>query len=107
MKVTVFAARKFPSIFDDRWREWQQSNPALMSPYFRPEFTRAVASVRSDVFVAVIEDAEGFFPFQRDRFGIGRPVGARMSDYHGVITRPGFSYDARQLVDRCGLSAWD
>jgi CelD/BcsL family acetyltransferase involved in cellulose biosynthesis len=107
MRVNVFPAAKLPPVFDDRWREWQRSDPAFMSPYFRPEFTRAVARVRDDVFVAVIEDGEAFFAFQRRRFGVGVPVGGVMSDYHGVVARPGFSFDARELVRRCGLSVWN
>jgi CelD/BcsL family acetyltransferase involved in cellulose biosynthesis len=60
------------------WQEIQQSTPLYESPYFRPEFAQAVAAVRSDVEVAVLRDAEknvGFFPFQRGKLNLGKPVG--------------------------------
>ena len=42
-------------------------NPQLDNPFFRPEFTQAVAAVRDDVEVAVLEIQQqpvGFFPYQ-------------------------------------------
>ena len=50
------------------WSEIQRAEPQLASPYFRPEFTQSVATVREDVEVAVFSDGEcpiGFLPFQR------------------------------------------
>src|SRR5687768_15385075 len=61
----------------ERWRALQRENPGLQSPYFRPEFTQAVARVRDDVEVAVFEDqgkAVGFLPFQRCQLNMGKPV---------------------------------
>jgi CelD/BcsL family acetyltransferase involved in cellulose biosynthesis len=92
------------------WCELQRTEPLLESPYFRPEFVRAVASVRTDVEVAVLErdgTTVGFFPFQRGTLHIGRPVGGKLSDYHGVIARPDLQFDAGWLVRQCGLAAWD
>lgn len=92
------------------WCELQRTEPLLESPYFRPEFVRAVASVRRDVEIAVLERsgaAVGFFPFQRGTLHIGRPIGGKLSDYHGVIARPDPEFDAAWLVRQCGLAAWD
>lgn len=92
------------------WTQWHQADPLLWSPYFHPGFTQAVASIRNDVEVAVLEDADGlagFFPFQRSGFGFGRQVGGRLCDFQGVITRPGFVFDADELIRNCRLSAWD
>lgn len=93
-----------------RWSEIQRQNPALQSPYFRPEFTQAVAKVRSDVEVAVIEQngqAVGFFPFQRTRWNIGKPVGGRLSDFHGVVVDSGVTLSAQDVLAACDLNAWD
>jgi len=82
----------------------------LDSPYFHPGFTQAVAGIRDDVQVAVLEDeagTAGFFPFQTGRMGFGQPVGGRLSDFHGAITRPGWHFSPQHLLDGCGLSAWD
>ncbi len=93
----------------DTWAQFQQAEAALESPYFRPEFTRCVASVRNDVRVAVLSQhgqPAGFFPFQLAARRVARPVAARLSDYQGVICRPGLAFDAAELIRRCGLSAW-
>ena len=55
---------------------------------FGPEFTQAVAAVRGDVEVGVLEERGepvGFFPFQRSRRNVARPVGGKMSDFQGLI----------------------
>jgi CelD/BcsL family acetyltransferase involved in cellulose biosynthesis len=91
------------------WAEIQRADPAFDSPYFRPEFTQAVAAVRSGVEIAVLEDygtPVGFFPFQRTRRNVALPVGGRMSDFHGLIVRNGVEWNARQLLRACGLRAW-
>lgn len=92
------------------WCELQRTEPLLESPYFRPEFAQAVASVRTDVEVAVLEQdgaTVGFFPFQRGTLNIARPLAGKLSDYHGVIARPDLEFDAGWLVRKCGLAAWD
>jgi CelD/BcsL family acetyltransferase involved in cellulose biosynthesis len=106
MKVTVFPAQALPEELCARWAEVQEHNPSLSSPFFRPEFTQAVAHVRNDVFIAVIDDGDAFFPFQRSSFGLARPVGSGVSDYHGLIARPDFKCDVADLMRACGLSRW-
>jgi CelD/BcsL family acetyltransferase involved in cellulose biosynthesis len=109
MKINVIPARQLTPEHAAAWAGLQEADPALASPYFRPEFTQAVASVRNDVEVAVLEEdgaPAGFFPFQRGRWGIGRAVGGPMSDFHGVIARRDLSWHAEDLVRACGLSAW-
>ncbi|REK18887.1 MAG: GNAT family N-acetyltransferase [Planctomycetota bacterium] len=91
------------------WSDMQRGNPSLGSPYFRPEFTQAVADVRGDVEVAVLEQdgaVVGFLPFQRGRRNVGRPVAGLLSDFHGVIAVEGFVCSPVELVRGCGLSAW-
>ena len=92
-----------------RWSELQQADPALASPYFRPEFTQAVASVRGDVEVAVMEQDDqivGFFPYQRSRWNVAGPVGGKFSDYQGVIAQRGLAWDMEALLRACRLKAW-
>ena len=36
------------------WSKFQEQNPAFDSPYFRPEFSAAVARIRDNVEVAVL-----------------------------------------------------
>lgn len=110
MKVRVIKARDLPREEIALWNEFQAGNPELASPYFCPHFTLAVAKVRDDVSVAILEDKSdvvGFFPFQRRGRGVGKPVGWPLSDYQGVISPPGVSCDAHRLIDGCGLSVFD
>jgi len=110
MKIKAIPAAELSPQHLSQWSMLQQSNPELASPYFCPEFTVAVASVRPDVYVAVLEDAGqavGFFPFQRNRLGIGKPVGGALSDYHGVIGVKNLRLDPRELLHGCDLVCWD
>jgi CelD/BcsL family acetyltransferase involved in cellulose biosynthesis len=91
------------------WSEIQQAEAMFDSPYFRPEFTQAVASVRKDVEVGILEDGGepvGFFPFQRGPRNVALPVGGRMSDFHGVIVRKDVAWESQKLLRDCRLSAW-
>lgn len=109
MNIQLLPADKLTADQIAAWAEIQQSEPALDSPYFRPEFTRAVAAVRDDVEVGVIvEHGEpvGFFPFQRGPGNVALPVGGKMSDFHGLIARKDLQWEPRELLRGCRLTAW-
>jgi CelD/BcsL family acetyltransferase involved in cellulose biosynthesis len=109
MKVSVVTSSDLGPRDHAAWLEIQQRNPLLASPYFCPEFTDAVGSVRDDVRVAVLEDGGtvvGYFPFQRARLGAGRPVGGRLSDYHGVVAAPETNFDFSELLRESDLAFW-
>ena len=92
------------------WARFQEQSPEFDSPYFRPEFSAAVAAVRDDVEVAVLREDEepvGFLPFQRSGSHAAKPVGGRLSDYQAVVCRPGLEFDAAQLVRSCNLNVLD
>jgi CelD/BcsL family acetyltransferase involved in cellulose biosynthesis len=108
VKVHVVPAAALGPPERGRWAELQRASPLYRSPFFRPEFTAAVARVR-DVRVAVIEDGgvvAGFFPFEVGRRRNGRPVGRPFSDYHGVVIDDAAELDPRALVRACGLATW-
>src|SRR6185312_518268 len=48
-----------------------------------------------------------FFPFQRGRWRAGWPVGYRICDYQGVVVGAGAAWDAKELIQACGLKAWE
>ncbi|MCA9118918.1 MAG: GNAT family N-acetyltransferase [Planctomycetaceae bacterium] len=92
------------------WSRFQEQSPEFDSPYFRPEFSRAVADIRDDVEVAILTEGgspAGFFPFQRSSAHHARPVGGRLSDYQGVIGRPNLEFDATELIRACDLNVLD
>lgn len=110
MDVEVVPGDRLRSHHIDSWRGLQESNPELNNPLFAPEFVQAVAAVRSDIEVAVICDkgaTVAFFPFQRKGQYRAVPVGGIVSDYHGLICRPGFRCEPETLLHACELVAWD
>lgn len=91
------------------WGEIQQADRSLQSPFFRPEYAQTIAAVRDDVFVAIGSEQDepvAFFPFQRSAWMTGAPVGGPLSDYQGIVARPGVVIDARALLRACGLRSW-
>lgn len=91
------------------WTALQDADPSLASPFFCPEYAAAVARVRDDVQVAVVErggERVGFFPFQKAAFSVGQPVGGPLSDCHGFVMRRGLDWDPRRIVRACGLAEW-
>jgi CelD/BcsL family acetyltransferase involved in cellulose biosynthesis len=92
------------------WQDIQERSGVYESPYFRPEFARAVAAVRDDVEVARIQQdgqTTGFFPFQRGSLNLGKPLGGKLSDYHGPLVRQGAELDPLALLSACRLACWD
>jgi CelD/BcsL family acetyltransferase involved in cellulose biosynthesis len=76
------------------WTRLRAENPALISPYFHPDYTRTIAATREDVrVICAYENGQpiAFLPVQGERFA--RPVGAPMSDYHGIISAGNITYD--------------
>ena len=110
MKISLAKGSSLSSDILAAWAGLQQANPALASPYFSPAFTRIVAAARHNVEVAVMEEegkVAAIFPFERGRHDIAEPVGTFISDYHGLISRPGLPFDPQELLRGCGLVAWD
>jgi len=90
------------------WSRLQRADPRFDSPYFRPEFTLAVASVRSTSEVIVLEQDDqpmGFLPYDRSPRNVARPVAPDMTDFQGVIVRHDFGWDAEAMLRGCGLAA--
>jgi len=109
MIVTLTHPERLTSAELTAWSRLQQAQPLFANPYFRPEFTQAVALVRGDVEVAVLREnglEVGFFPFQRCRQHVAQPVGGRLSDYQGLIAGPALALDPVELIRQCELHVW-
>ncbi|MFG1697198.1 GNAT family N-acetyltransferase [Nonomuraea sp. NPDC049309] len=110
MKITVVHPGNLGPSELRRWRALLRSGRELINPFLCPEFTLAVGRLRRDVRVAIIEEAGdvvGFFPFERHALGIGKPVGAGLTDAQGAILSPGLELDSSWLLKKCGLSVWE
>jgi CelD/BcsL family acetyltransferase involved in cellulose biosynthesis len=109
MRVSCIMPADLPRDLRERWEIHQEGDPNLESPCFRPEFTEIMAGARSDAFVAVADDGAGFLPFHREAYnaGVARPIGANLSDFHGVICPPDYVFDPVKLVRGAGLAGWE
>lgn len=110
MKVRVVKATGLSATETALWRDIQERNPALGSPYFCPQFTQAVARVRDDTYVAILEEegrTSGFFPFQLRAKRVGKPIGWPLSDYHGIIADADCQWDGGELIRGCELDVYD
>ena len=89
------------------WKSIHATYPSLSSPYYHPEFTAAVDTVRDDVEVALLKNEldqiVAFFPFQLN----GRcatPIGGLLNDFHGVIGDPRVKIDLANLCESLDLA---
>ena len=109
MNIRLISADEMTAEQAAAWTEIQRSVPAMDSPYFHPDFTRAVAAVRDDVEIGVIEEdgkPVGFFPFQRVPGDVATPVGGKMSDFQAVVANNGAKWKPNELLEGCRLRAW-
>lgn len=109
LRVAVLNARDLTPAQTAAWSGIQAGNPELESPFFCPEFTRAVAAATENTFVGVLTGddgtAAGFFPFRLERPGFGRNLD--MCDFQGVIAPRGLAVAATEVVRGCGLNVWE
>jgi CelD/BcsL family acetyltransferase involved in cellulose biosynthesis len=109
VKIELISAADLDIGLRTIWGDIQRSNDDLRSPYFSVEFTQAVAAVRRDVYVGILQSAGkvvGFFPHHRALGGFARPVGLGLSDYHGVIVEREVEWSFDELLRSCGLVRW-
>jgi CelD/BcsL family acetyltransferase involved in cellulose biosynthesis len=91
------------------WHSMQYMTGALAHPFLCPEFAVAIGRFRTGARTAVLTDGPrvvGFFPFEKRRLGVGVPIGAGLSNRHGLIHAPALEWDPRKLLRACGLAVW-
>lgn len=74
-----------------RWNALRDADPSLASPYFDLRYLDIAADCAPGARIAVVERAGrivGFLPFQR-RGSTLQPLGAPMSDFHGLVAEDG------------------
>lgn len=115
MDISVYRPGELRAADRAAWTSMQskahlQGSPELGNPFLSPEFALAIGRCRRGVRIAVVREGgepAAFFPFQRTAAGVGRAIGLGVSDAQGVVHRPGFSWDARELLKACGLAVWE
>lgn len=91
------------------WRSMQRATPSLANPFLSPEFAVIVDRFRPSTQVAILMEGQsitGFFPFQRRQAGLGVPICGWLTPCQGLVHAPGVEWDARELLRKCRLSAW-
>lgn len=85
------------------WDAVRAREPGLDHPYLDPRYTLAAATLPGAALAVFRRDgaAVGFFPFQR-RGRLIQPLGAPLSDYHGVIAAAGEGLDPSTVARRLG-----
>jgi CelD/BcsL family acetyltransferase involved in cellulose biosynthesis len=105
--VNAVRVSRLDSEVESFWHRMHDCDPQFDSPYFHPEFTRAVAAVRTDVEVAVTRDSDervvGVFPYQRSMKFHADPIGGRLNDFHGIIADRDQFFDLRSLFNSLNL----
>ncbi len=84
----VISANQLSGADRATWLEMQRADSKFESPFFRPEFTAALASIREDIQVAILyHDKEpiGFSPIEVCG-DFARPAGYPLNSFHGVVT---------------------
>jgi CelD/BcsL family acetyltransferase involved in cellulose biosynthesis len=86
------------------WAEFRAADPAFRSPYFDLRYVLAAGASTPGAQVAVISRrgrVEGLFAFQR-RGRLIQPIAAPLTDYHGLLVRPGCAIDLARLTAALG-----
>lgn len=109
MNVTTYKPHELNGDQLRRWKALLGSQPGLDSPFFHPTYARILGAVRPQIEVGVMTDNGediGFFPFERHRGSIGRPLGVKLCDIQGAVTAPDRPWSVQQLLLGCGLKVW-
>jgi CelD/BcsL family acetyltransferase involved in cellulose biosynthesis len=88
-----------------RWAQLRRANPVLGSPYFDLRYIDVAGAVTPGSRVAILRNGTGivgFLPFQR-RGGLLQPLGAPMSDFHGLIAEAGADLDLSAILRQLGF----
>ena len=91
------------------WKALVAAEPAFGNPLLGPDFARAVGVGRSDARVTVYRDGDrvvGFLPHHRRPGGLARPLGAPLSDYHGLIAGADAGLTSARALALARLSAY-
>ncbi len=110
MKYNLIRPYELNDSMVQSWNKIITDESVYASPFFSPDFTRTVASVRDDVYVGVLEEEGsicGFFPFQKSKNRVARPVGLGLSDYHGVVLRKSIRWSVEEMLKALHLIRWE
>jgi CelD/BcsL family acetyltransferase involved in cellulose biosynthesis len=109
MRVHVVRPQEMEAGHLAAWRRLLDADPALASPFLRPEFARHVAAVRTDVAVAIVTEGTepvAFLGFQR-RGRRAQPLAGGLSDCQAIVAAPTWRCDTPALLRAMGVVRLD
>lgn len=104
LQIEVLRPADLTSGHANLWASFRAARPELSSPYFDLRYTLAAGEVAPEARVAMIRKegvVVGFLPFQR-RGGLIQPLGAPLTDYHGLIAPTGAGIDLAAVLRAIG-----
>ncbi|MEZ6134149.1 MAG: GNAT family N-acetyltransferase [Pirellulaceae bacterium] len=109
MSYQCCAAKDLDAATCERWESIRHAGRIYRSPFFSPYFVQTVSHLAPDIEVGIArrnDVAVAFFPFQRFRGSIARPVGVGINDAHGLIANRGEDISLRDVMAHCGLKTF-
>ncbi|HEY5070679.1 MAG TPA: GNAT family N-acetyltransferase [Caulobacteraceae bacterium] len=113
MDIQVLRPSRLPAAMIERWRDLQDRDARLASPFLSPDWTLAVERAHGEcgdqLKVAVLIDRDWPTGFLGARLcaSTAIAIGAPMCDYQGVVGEPGQRLDARRVVRALGVGRLD
>jgi CelD/BcsL family acetyltransferase involved in cellulose biosynthesis len=104
IQVDVVRPQELTSAEQDLWNSFIAAEPAHDSPFLSLRYTLLAGAVVPGARVAVVRrsgETVGFLPFQR-RGGLLQPLGAPLTDYHGLVAKAGEDVDIVRVVKGAG-----
>ncbi|MEV1081570.1 GNAT family N-acetyltransferase [Streptomyces sp. NPDC050211] len=108
--ITLHRPEELSTSLRRAWHEAMDESPDYANPFLAPEFAAGIGTYRGRAQVGVLHEggeSVGFFPYERNAFGVGRAIGLGLSDCQALVHRPGVSWDMRELLRACGLSVFE
>ncbi len=104
-KIELVKPRDLTPEDEALWMSFVQGRPDLSGPYFDVRYVKAIGEGVPGAGIARFYDGArvvGYFPYQI-RANILQPLGAPLSDYHGLIAREGQGVDFNDLIKVTGV----
>ncbi|MFF8642996.1 GNAT family N-acetyltransferase [Streptomyces sp. NPDC015345] len=110
MDITIHGLDGLSGPLRAAWHRAMDESPEYANPFLAPEFAEGVGRFRAGPRVAVLREGGepvGFFPYERNSFGVGRAIGLGLSDCQALVHRPGVVWDTEELLKACRLSVFE
>jgi CelD/BcsL family acetyltransferase involved in cellulose biosynthesis len=103
-RIDILRPDQLTRVDELQWAKFLDQRADLRGPYFDIRYVRAIGAAVPHAGVARIFDNErvvAYFPYQI-RSGVLQPMGAPLSDYHGLISASDATVDFDELLKATG-----